>query len=160
TGVLCLEVKSHDSISFENGQWHPPEIKRSPFKQASDGRHTFYRRLRELAPQFHHVPVVHCCIFTHARFDLSPNLSVPSREFMDARVFRTFATSEAFCADLKTRMRSSIEAEDNLHPLARPLSATQIESVVGICLPVQKRRPGAREEIHRREQDIERLLRV
>ena len=36
TGVLCLEVKSHDSISFENGQWHPPEIKRSPFKQASD----------------------------------------------------------------------------------------------------------------------------
>ena len=29
TGVACLEVKSHDSISFENGQWHPPEIKRS-----------------------------------------------------------------------------------------------------------------------------------
>ena len=53
TGVLCVEVKSHDAISFENDQWYPPEIRRSPFKQASDGRHTFYRRLRELAPQFH-----------------------------------------------------------------------------------------------------------
>ena len=52
TGLLCVEVKSHDTISFENDQWNPPEIRRSPFKQASDGRHTFYRRLRELAPQF------------------------------------------------------------------------------------------------------------
>jgi hypothetical protein len=160
TGVLCLEVKSHEAISFENGQWYPSGIKRSPFKQASDGRHTFYRRLRELAPQFHHVPVVHCCIFSHARFDLSPNLSVPSRELMDGRVFRTFATGEAFCADLKARMRSSIEAEDNLHPLPRPLLPTQVDTIVGVCLPVQKRRPGAREEIQKREQDIERLLRV
>jgi hypothetical protein len=160
TGVLCLEVKSHDSISFENGRWHPPEIRRSPFKQASDGRHTFYRRLRELAPQFHHVPVVHCCIFTHARFDLTPNLSVPSRELMDARVFRMFATGEAFCADLKTRMRSSIDSEENLRPLPRPLSPAQVKAVVGICVPVQKRRTDAREEIRRREQDIERVLRV
>lgn len=160
TGVLCLEVKSHDSISFENGQWHPPEIRRSPFKQASDGRHTFYRRLRELAPQFQHVPVVHCCIFTHARFDVSPNLSVPSRELMDARLFRSFATGDAFCSDVKARMRSSIGAEENLRPLTRPLSAAQIEAMIGLCLPVQKRRPGAREDIQRRQQDIERLLRV
>ena len=86
TGFLCLEIKSHDVISFENGQWHPTAIRRSPFKQAADGRHTFYRRLRELAPQFSHVPVVHCCVFTHARFDLSPNLSVPARELIDGRV--------------------------------------------------------------------------
>ena len=159
TGLLCVEVKSHEAISFENGQWHPPEIKRSPFKQASDGRHTFYRRLRELALQFRHVPVVHCCIFTHARFDLSPNLSVPSRELMDGRAFRTFASGEAFCTDLKMRMRGSITAEDNLHPLVRPLSAAQIDDIVSICLPIQKRRPGARREIERREQDIARLLR-
>jgi hypothetical protein len=160
TGLLCVEVKSHNAISFENGQWGPPEIKRSPFKQASDGRHTFYRRLRELAPQFSHIPVVHCCVFTNARFDLSPNLSVPSRELMDGRVFRAFASADAFCADLKARMRSSIEAEDNLRPLARPLTAAQIESIISTCVPVQKRRPGAREEIQRREQEIERLLRV
>ena len=44
TGLLCIEVKSQETISFENDQWNPPEIKRSPFKQASDGQHTFYRR--------------------------------------------------------------------------------------------------------------------
>jgi hypothetical protein len=160
TGMLCLEVKSHHSISFTNGRWLPPEISRSPFKQASDGRHTFYRRLRELAPQFGYVPVVHCCIFTNACFDVAPNLSVPLREFMDARVFRTFATGEAFCADLKTRMLSSIDAEYSLQRLARPLSAAQVDALVGICLPVQKRRPGARDEISRREREIEHLLRV
>src|SRR5262245_59720721 len=118
TGLLCHEVKSHDSISFEHGQWQPPDIKRSPFKQASDGRHTFYRRLRELAPQFSQVPVVHCCIFTRSRFDVAPNLSVPARELIDGRMFRTFSSADAFCAELKTRMRSSIAAEENLHPLA------------------------------------------
>lgn len=159
TGLLCVEVKSHETISFENGQWSPPEIKRSPFKQASDGRHTFYRRLRELAPQFRNVPVGHCCIFTNARFDLPPNLSVPPWELMDGRAFRAFARSEAFCADLRIRMRSSIEADGTLHPLARPLTTSQIETIASSCLPIQKRRPGAREEIQRREQEIERLLR-
>jgi hypothetical protein len=57
-------------------------------------------------------------------------------------------------------MRGSIESEENLYPLTRPLSPTQIEAVVGVCLPIQKRRPGAREEIQKREQDVERLLRV
>src|SRR5690349_16531978 len=158
-GLLCIEVKSHEEISFEHGQWNPPELKRSPFKQASDARHTFYRRLRELAPQFRSVPVVHCCIFSRARFDLSPNLAVPPWELMDGRVFQAFHTGDAFCADLKARMRRSIEAEENLHPLAQPLSRAQIETIVSTCLPVQKRRPSAREQVERHQLDIERLLR-
>lgn len=158
-GLLCIEVKSQETITFENDHWSPPEIKRSPFKQASDARHTFYRRLRDLAPQFRAVPVVHCCIFTGARFDLSPNFAVAPWELMDGRVFRAFRTGDAFCADLKTRMRRSIEAEDNLHPLAQSLSRAQIETIVSSCLPVQKRRPSAREQVERRQQDIERLLR-
>jgi hypothetical protein len=160
TGLLCLEVKSHEAISFESGRWQPPEIKRSPFKQAADGRHTFYRRLRELAPQFSYVPIVHCCIFTHARFDLVPNLSVPPRELMDGRQFRAFVSADAFCADLKARVRSSVAAEDNLSPLPRPLSPVQIETIINTCLPVQKRRPGARDEIEKRQLELERLLRV
>lgn len=159
TGFVCIEVKSHDVISFENGQWHPPAIRRSPFKQAADGRYTYYRRLRELAPQFSHVPVVHCCVFTHARFDLLPNLSVPARELIDGRLFRTLNPT-SFCADLKVRMRCSIEAEENLHPLAHRLAPTQVESIVTTCLPVFKRRVDARDEIKTREQEIDRFLRV
>jgi hypothetical protein len=159
-GLLCVEVKSHEAISFENDQWNPPEIRRSPFKQASDGRHTLYRRLRELAPQFRSVPVVHCCVFPKARFDLSPNLAVQPWEVMDGRAFQAFAKGDAFCADLRVRMRSSIEADGNLQPLARPLSPAQIETIVSTCFPIQKRRPSAREEIQRREQEMDRLLRA
>jgi hypothetical protein len=159
TGLLCVEVKSHENISFENDRWSPPEIKRSPFKQASDARHAFYRRLRELAPQFRHVPVVHCCIFTRARFDLPPNLSVSPWELVDGRVFQSFAKADDFCVDLRTRMRGSIHADGRLHPLGQPLSGTEVDAIINTCLPVQKRRPNAREQIERRAQDIERLLR-
>ena len=30
TGILCIEVKSHEKITFENDRWYPVEIKRSP----------------------------------------------------------------------------------------------------------------------------------
>jgi hypothetical protein len=62
-GLLCIEVKSQDTISFDGSRWQPATIKRSPFKQAADAAHTFHRRLSELAPRFRHVPVVHCCVF-------------------------------------------------------------------------------------------------
>ena len=159
TGLLCVEVKSHDIISFENDRWHPPDIKRSPFKQAADARHTFHRRLRELTPQFRHVPVVHCCIFPRASFDLPPNLSVQPWELVDARAFRKFRSGSDLCESLKARMRRLIKSDENLQELPQRLSVGQIETIVHACLPVQKHRPRAREEIARREQDLERLLR-
>lgn len=158
-GVVCVEVKSQDTISFEDDRWSPPEIKRSPFKQASDGRHTLYRRLRDLAPQFTKVPVVHCCIFPRASFDLRPNLSVQPWELIDGRRFRTFGTGLEFCADLKTRMRQNIGADASLSPLGSRLSKDQVETIVSYCFPVQKRRPDAREEIRRREEEVARVLR-
>src|SRR6186997_1012969 len=90
TGILCIEVKSHENLSYDGHRWYPETITRSPFKQAVDGRHTFYRRLAGLAPQLRHIPVVHCCIFPRAPFDLSPNVSVQPWELMDARSFRAF----------------------------------------------------------------------
>lgn len=159
TGLVCIEVKSHEEICFEDGRWSPPEIKRSPFKQASDGRHTFYRRLRELAPQFKKVPVVHCCIFPRATFDLQRNLSLQPWELIDGRCFRAFTSGQDFCADLKARMRQSIKADANLEPIAAILSRNQIDSIVNYCLPIRKRCPDAREEISRREEQIEKALR-
>lgn len=159
TGILCIEVKSQDSISFEDDRWSPPEIKRSPFKQAADGRHTFYRRLRELEPQFRHVPVVHCCIFPNASFAFQANLSVQPWELLDARAFRSFARATDFCKDLKVRMVCAIGVEVNLQKLSKSLSPLQIDTIVKACLPVQKWRSTAREEIKRREQELNRILR-
>jgi hypothetical protein len=159
TGVLCLEVKSHDTISFEQDRWHPSEIKRSPFKQAADARHTFHRRLCDIAPHFRHVPTVHCCIFPRAGFDIRPTLSVQPWELIDARLFRAFRSGIEFCADLETRMRRAIAADQVLEPLGRALSPSQVDSIIKLCLPVQQRRVRAREEIERCEHEMDRILR-
>lgn len=158
TGILCIEVKSHENLSYDGFRWYPDTITRSPFKQASDGRHTFYRRLHELIPQFGNIPVVHCCIFPRSQFDLRPNLSVQPWELMDVREFRAFDSSDTFCTDLKARMRRAIASEGNLTPLLRDLFPDQVETIVSACVPVQRRRPDARQEIARREEDIEKVL--
>ena len=158
-GILCVEVKSHTDISFDGQRWFPPQIRRSPFKQAADGRFTFYRRLRDIIPQLSRVPVVHCCIFPRARFDLRPNMSVAEHELMDSRVFRSFESSEALCADLRTRIQHSIDGDATLQHLTASLSATDVDAIISACVPVQKRRQGAREEIRRREEEVAAILR-
>ncbi len=159
TGILCVEVKSHDVITFDGERWFPTTIGRSPFKQAADGRHAFYRRLKELAPPLKHVPVVHCCIFPRAPFDLPPNLSVQPWELMDARAFRSCSNGKEFCAALRERIEKSIAADKRLTRLGRRLSVSQIETIIKCCVPVQRRRPDARAEIQSREEEIERVLR-
>lgn len=158
-GIFCIEVKSHADISFDGQRWHPKSIIRSPFKQASDGRHTFYRRLKELAPQFKRFPIVHCCIFPRANFDLPPNLSVQPWELMDLRAFRKFVNSEEFCSDLKFRILKSVSVDQNLQKVDQPLTQRQINNIVRHCVPVQRFRPDGREEIRRREAEIESILR-
>jgi len=158
-GILCIEVKSHENITFDGHRWYPETIARSPFKQAQDGRHEFYRRLVELAVQFKRVPIVHCCIFPKSPFDLPANLSVQPWELMDSRTFRSFVSGADFCAELKARIKLSVAADPNLSALAAPLSRDQIDVLVKCCLPVQKRRPEAREEISRRQDEMEKLLR-
>lgn len=158
-GILCIEVKSQKDISFDGQRWFPPEIRRSPFKQAADGRFTFYRRLRDIIPHLSRVPVVHCCIFPRARFDLQPNMSVAEHELMDSRVFRSFESSAAFCANLQTRIHRSIDGDATLQHLTASLSATDVDAIISACVPVQRRRPGAREEICRREEEAAAILR-
>jgi hypothetical protein len=159
TGILCIEVKSNDRITFENDHWSPPEIKRSPFKQAVDGRYAFYRRLRDLAPQFRDVPVVHVVIFPNSEFEISPNLSVKTWELIDRRRFRWFNDGTDFCQDLRRRMVFAVEADPSLRGLTSKLRTDQIETIIRFCVPVQRRRSTAREEINRREEEIQRLLR-
>lgn len=158
-GLLCIEVKSHEAISFENDRWYPPDIRRSPFKQASDARFTFHRRLCELAPQFKHVPVVQCCIFPRASFDIPPNLSVQPWELIDGRAFRSFKSGTELCASLRARALSMIAADPSLQRLTHRVSVTQVEAIVNLCLPVQKRRVHSREEIEHREREVESILR-
>jgi len=160
TGILCIEVKSHREIGFDGVQWTPADIKRSPFKQASNGRYVFYSKLRDLAPRFRHVPVVYMCIFPNAFFVLQPNMSVAEWELMDSRVFRHFSGSTAFCDDLKRRIVKSINADGNLSVPDTPLSAHAVDDLVKSCIPIQKRRQDFRDSIKHREQELEALLTI
>lgn len=157
-GILCIEVKSHLSIVFDGQRWHPSAIRRSPFKQAADGRFTFYRRMRELAPRLKHVPIVSCCIFTRSNFDLTPNLSVAPWELMDARSFHAISSSEAFCTDIRARVRKSIDVDERLYPLLNALSLHDMDTLIESSVPIQKYRPNAREEISQREELVARIL--
>ena len=159
-GAMCVEVKSHENISFDGEKWSPPTIERSPFKQVADARGTFHRRLKTLAPQFASLPIVQCCVFPRSSFALLPNISVAPWELMDARAFRRFGDAKALEVDLRARIAKSIEADVDLKPLSRGLSADQIEAIIKCCVPVQKFRPGAREEINRRQHNLEQLLRA
>ena len=158
-GILCIEVKSSRNITFDGQRWHPPEIKRSPFKQAMDGRFTFHRSIQDLVPRFAAVPVAHCCIFPMARFDLTPNLSVKPWELMDSRTFGALDSPEAFSADLKCRLIRSIEADANLRPLSTAITPGEVDRIVAACVPIQKRHIGQREEIRRREEQVAKILR-
>lgn len=160
TGILCIEVKSHREIGFDGSNWTPADIRRSPFKQASDARYTFYRKLKELAPRFRHVPVVHLCIFPNAFFVLQPNMSVAESELMDSRTFGNCSSSSAFCYELKRRMRASINADGNLFLPGSPLSTHALDDLIKCCIPIQKRRPDCRESIRYREQELEALLSI
>jgi hypothetical protein len=158
TGILCIEVKSHEAIAFNGERWYPETISRSPFKQAGDAAQTFHRHLSELIPASRAVPVVSCCIFPRARFEISANLSVQPWELMDLLFFRSFVDGNAFCADLKCRLERGIAADARLKRLPSRLFNDQIEAIVRACIPVQKWPPNAREEIARREAEIDRIL--
>ena len=62
-GILCVEVKSQESITFDGERWQPASITRSPFKQAADGRYTFYRRLASLRDNLGMCPSCTCVFF-------------------------------------------------------------------------------------------------
>ncbi len=158
-GIVCIEVKSQSDITFRNDRWYPAQIKRSPFKQAADGRYTFYRRMFDLAPIYRGIPVVHLCIFPNAPFDISPNLSVQSWELMDGREFRSYRSGREFCVAVKSKMLASIASDSGLHGLKEPMSAARVETIANLGIPVQRRSPDRRAEIEGRESEAERALR-
>jgi Nuclease-related domain/UvrD-like helicase C-terminal domain/Uncharacterized conserved protein (DUF2075) len=158
-GILCLEVKSHEDIRFDGARWFPDSIKRSPFKQACDGRYALQRRLTGIAPHLTRIPVTHCCIFPRSSFDLPRNLSIQPYELMDSREFRRCSSGGTFCSRLKAKMENSIQADGSLTQLRKRLSPLEVESIVEFCVPIQKRQPSRREEIVRREQELAATLR-
>ena len=161
SGILCIEVKSHDDIRFDGSRWWPNSIKRSPFKQAADGRFALLRGLSDCFPDFKEkkVPIVHLCIFPNSQFDLGDKvLSVNKHELIDIKSFGQYENGTDFCLEIKKRICEALKAE-KLNPPSPPLSKAWIDKLVETCVPIQKRRPDALNEIRQRELKLQQLLR-
>lgn len=159
-GILCIEVKSQEAISFNGERWMPDSIKYSPFKQAANARFSFCRRLFDVAPKFKNVPVVHCCIFPRSRFELSVNLSVLPSELIDGRDFHSFKDGAQFCNFLKEIVFKNLDSEISLRRMEHSLSPMQVDNLVQLCVPVQKYKHHLSEQIKLKSLEIEKLLLV
>ena len=157
-GILCIEVKSQPAISFDGERWHPLSIRRSPIKQAMDARFALQRRLWELAPYARAIPIVHLCLFPNAAFDVEQNLSVRPWEIMDSRSFRSARTATELAQNFRARTLQAV-GEERLTPLKAPIQPQIVDKLVALCVPIQRRRPEAFEEIRHRRMEIDSLLR-
>ena len=157
-GIMCVEVKSHEGIHFDGKFWQPATIKQDPFKQSLNARYALKRHLDSQGQELACIPLARCCVFPRSSFSLDANAGVDRWELFDMRAFRGFKDSSAFCAALEDSLRKSVEKEYG-GQLKEPLSLGQISRLKSYLAPIQKHRPGLREQIRVREQDAFKLLR-
>jgi len=156
-GLLCIEVKSHQRISFDGRQWSPPSITRSPFKQAQDARHALIRRFKTVRrisdggrlP----FPVGNVCIFSEAPFDASNQIGINPSELIDAKQLDAMTTWQDFRDKLRSCLLSSLRNE-GIRPLAEPLSGDEMLRIAEECSPIRKRKAQSNEELMAAERTL------
>ncbi|MGK0270600.1 MAG: hypothetical protein ACI88H_001247 [Cocleimonas sp.] len=158
-GVLCIEVKSHNYISFDGYQWSPKTIKRSPFEQAKTAGCTFFNSLKSIAQDLKRLPVLHCCIFPNANFELVNNIAVQSYELMDRRAFIKCKTGDELASELRQMLLSGIVASSAIQKLERKLGSRDVTRLIRLCQPLCNNKTTPREEIERRLEENEKILR-
>lgn len=157
-GILCIEVKSHKKITFDGAYWKPDSIKISPFSQSSGASATFFKALINQWPDAKRIPVVSCCIFPNANFELMSNIQVQKFELIDRRVFQGFKTANEFTQCLQRMTRDSITCASNLHPMPKALTNKEVSKLIKICQPLSTVQQSARSEIEYLETKNESLL--
>jgi hypothetical protein len=146
-GILCIEVKSHKHITFDGFCWQPDSIKISPFAQSSGAAATFFKALKSYWPEAKKIPVVSCCIFPNAIFELTPNIQVHNCELMDSRVFRSFKNADEFTQRLKVMALTTVSNSSNLFTITKSLSSKEVSKIIKVCQPFSTVKHTLREEI-------------
>lgn len=100
-GVLCLEVKSHQHIIFDNGRWLYGEQQkpgRSPFRQIRGAMHSLLDDLKSKHPELGHVPFWEAVCFPNAVLRSSSASSSPEWhdwQLIDSRHLRIDRASKS-----------------------------------------------------------------
>ena len=141
TGVVCLEVKSHQSVRRQaNGMWvlgsSDPEP-RGPFKQANEAMHSLRQRITKRSPELRDVPFVETVVFTHCTFDVEaiewerwqvidePSIRVNGLATMVERTIRS----------QREKLRNTPSARGWFNEGNRAPTDSQLEAIVRIMRP-------------------------
>lgn len=160
-GVLCVEVKAHhyvrrdDSGMWQLGRTGKP-TSRSPFRQASDARHSLQNRLHRALPMAKRIPMWSAVVFTNADFtgDMSAEEWHPW-QCIEASDFQTKPIS-----DLISRVLRGLHGHLSATPsatwfdrAAKLPTARQLQLIVNHLRPEFEMRPSphARRSIAERE---------
>ena len=158
-GIICLEIKSHRKIAFDGNTWTPTSFNnRSPFKQSLDARKIFERHIHKQVPATRGIPITHCSIFTHSRFELKKNIAVKSHELIDTLELDRADSGEKFSRLIITKLVDCINSDNSIPRLQRPIERSIIEQIVNVCTPRCTYRPDKREEIEAQQRELDRLL--
>lgn len=164
-GILCIEIKSHESISFDDGVWSSASgkntIKRSPFKQSNEATFTFINHLKLRGESFRRIPIYNAVMFPCSIFEIGDNLFFHKWNFYDKLRIDSLIRLGNFHSELKSGLRESIDNNaTNVIPLSCAISSKTIESLKVLCAPIQKARLNRKVEIKMREEEAFDKLRI
>lgn len=162
-GILCLEVKSHETIWYDAMGWHfgdDPVKARGPFKQADDAVKTLARRISAALPHLRYVPIARCILFPRATFERPPTIEYDGRELLDRGRCLDLVRQGTFLNALETCLRGTVASDPHLSALpASGMPERHLEELLAFLRPVQLRVPGAKQERRARRERIEQALR-
>lgn len=140
-GVLCLEVKSHQSVGRDsNGVWHlgqNPPNRIGPFRQVSDAMHSLRKYVANQSPGLRKVLFWSAVCFTNVPFRIDAPAEWHTWQVMDCN-----SLSNHSMADLVTTVLEHAHALVNLSPSAKWFlgaagspTAAEIERLIVVLRP-------------------------
>ena len=161
TGILCIEIKSHEDVDVTRGVWRlngePQRI--PPLKQAENAQKTFYRRLKSVHSELTRIPSTRLVVFPRALVSAPANIEHNWWEIWNQDDCLNSIADKSFSEKLTASLRSSIDHDRTLPKLDREVSLAEIRKLEDFLRPAFKSMPASIAEAKRRQFRMEDCLR-
>ena len=162
TGILCVEIKSHQKVEVLRGSWYlngSPHTK-SPLKQAEDAQKTFYRRLRAESSSFARIPSCRLVCFPSALVDFQSSIEHNHWEVWNMDDCISSVANKTFASKLVKALEASIKHDKYLKNLDRPISVSDAKKLEQFLRPTFKSAPASIAESRQRQLRMDTYLRA
>ena len=160
-GILVIEVKSHERITYEEDGWRLNGISdpRGPFKQVDDALATLARRIKEQLPNCSRIPLCRAVMFPCAVFRAQDNASYRAYEVFDLIRCEEAMTHGTFAQELEQVVVEGIGANRILSQLPPAgIESELLASLLSFLRPVQTITETAKQERIARRAQLEHVL--